>query len=61
MSFSSERDRAFGHTLGLGKEGGTPKRLSNKRGKLHLKDLGLWWSMGEGGEGDDFSSLPWKM
>ena len=49
---------AFGHSLGRGKEGGAPTRLSNTRGKLLLKDLGLWWSVGEGGEKDSSSSFP---
>ena len=46
MRFSSERERAFGHSLGLDKEGRVHKRLRNKGGKLHLEAQGLRWSVG---------------
>ena len=44
--FSSERERAFGHSLGLDKEGRAHTRLSNEGGKLHLEAHELWWSVG---------------
>ena len=42
----------------LSKEWGRHPRLILAWGKLELEDLGLWWSVGEGGEGDAFSSFP---
>ena len=45
MRFSSERERDFGHSLGLGKEVRAPTRLSNEGGKLHLEAQGLRWSV----------------
>ena len=44
--FSSERERAFGHSLGLGKEGRAPTRLNNEGRKLYLEAQGLRWSVG---------------
>ena len=46
MKFSSERERDFGHSLGLGKEGIAPTRLRNEQGNLHLEAQGLRWSVG---------------
>ena len=59
--FLGERKRVFWHTMKLDKSWGRHTRHSHAWGKLELEALWLWWSVGEGGEGDAFSSLPWKL
>ena len=56
-TFLKREKDGFLTCLELGKGGGVPTRLSNGRGKVHLEALGLWWSVGEDGEGGAFSSF----
>ena len=58
MHFSRERECVFWLIIGLGKEWGAPTRHSHAWAKLDLEAIWVWWSVGEGGEGDAFSSLP---
>ena len=41
MRFSSERERVFGHSLGLDKGGRAITRLSSEGGKFHIEAQGL--------------------
>ena len=56
-----ERERVFLLNMGLEKVWGRHTRLINVWGKLELEAPWLWWSVGEGGEGDAYSRLPWKL
>ena len=56
-----ERERVFLLTMCLGKGWERNKMLRNVWGKLELEAPWLWWSVGEGGEGDAYSRLPWKL
>ena len=55
--FPREKKRVFWHALELGKRGKRHPRLSLSWGRLDLEALGLWWSVGENGEGEAFSSF----
>ena len=44
--FSSERERVFGHSLGLDKDSRAHTRLSNEGEKLYHEAQGLRWSVG---------------
>ena len=46
MRFLSERERVFGHSLGLEKQSRAHTSLSNEGGKLHLEAQELRWSVG---------------
>ena len=56
--FSKREKVGFLACLDLGKRGKSHPRLSNTRGNLDLEALELWWSVGEGGEEEAFSSFP---
>ena len=49
------------HTMALGKGWRRHKDLSKAWGNLELEAPWLWWSVGEGGEGDAYLMLPWKL
>ena len=55
--FLGRERESFEHARVLQRRGKSHPRLILVWGKLQLEDLGLWWSVGEGGERDAFSSF----
>ena len=53
-----ERERDFGLLESMGVKGKSHPRLRNGREKLHLEAQRLWWSVGEDGVEEAFSSFP---
>ena len=53
-----DRERDFGLVESIGVKGKDHPRLRNGREKLHLEVQRLWWSVGEDGGEEAFSSFP---